>query len=102
MSTAGLSPSSAAGGKTTLLRRLSERLNGTVILTTSIHMYSFAGVPLVDAGSEASPENRRRVSQKLRAALRDSRVIGLGRLQASGKLADPSASGFDPAAHFAP
>ena len=38
-----------------------------------------------------SPENRRRVSKELRAALRDSRVIGLGSLQASGKLADPSA-----------
>ncbi len=80
-----------SGGKTTLLRWLSDRLPGTVILTTSTHMFPFADLPLVDAGGEASPENRRRVTDKLRAALRHSRVIGLGSLQASGKLADPSA-----------
>ena len=80
-----------SGGKTTLLRWLSGRLPGTVILTTSTHMFPFPDLPLVDAGGEASPENRRRVAGKLRAALGDSRVIGLGRLQASGKLADPSA-----------
>ena len=80
-----------SGGKTTLLRWLSGRLPGTVILTTSTHMFPFPDLPLVDAGGEASPENRRRVEGKLRAALGDSRVIGLGSLQASGKLADPSA-----------
>ena len=80
-----------SGGKTALLRWLSSRLPGTVILTTSTHMFPFPDLPTVDAGGEASPENRRRVSEKLRAALRDSRVIGLGSLQASGKLADPSA-----------
>jgi len=80
-----------SGGKTTLLRYLSKRLPGSVILTTSTHMYPFLDLPVVDAGGEVSPENRRRVSQKLRAALRDSRVIVLGCLQASGKLADPSA-----------
>ena len=80
-----------SGGKTTLLQYLSRRLPGSVILTTSTHMYPFLDLPVVDAGGEVSPENRRRVSQKLRAALRDSRVVGLGSLQASGKLADPSA-----------
>ena len=80
-----------SGGKTTLLRWLSERLPGSVILTTSTHMYPFAGVPQVDAGVETSAENRRRVLCALRAALKDSRVIDLGSLQASGKLADPSA-----------
>ena len=81
-----------SGGKTTLLRWLSERLPGTVILTTSTHMFPFPDLPLVDAGGETSAENRRRVIRELRAALRDSRVIGLGRMQASGKLADPSAA----------
>ena len=80
-----------SGGKTTLLRYLSQRLPGTVILTTSTHMFPFPELPLVNAGEESSPENRRRVVQKLRAALRDSRVVCLGSLQASGKLADPSA-----------
>jgi probable selenium-dependent hydroxylase accessory protein YqeC len=80
-----------SGGKTTFLRWLSVRLPGTVILTTSTHMFPFPDMPTVDAGGESSPESRERVSAKLRAALGDSRVIGLGRLQASGKLADPSA-----------
>ena len=80
-----------SGGKTTFLRYLSQRLPGTVILTTSTHMFPFPELPLVNAGEEPSPENRRRVVQKLRATLRDSRVVCLGSLQASGKLADPSA-----------
>lgn len=80
-----------SGGKTTFLRWLSERLTGTVILTTSTHMFPFPDLPLVDAGGETSAENRRRVIRELHTALRDSRVIGLGSLQASGKLADPSA-----------
>jgi hypothetical protein len=81
-----------SGGKTTLLRHLSERLSGTVILTTSTHMYPFPGMPLVDAGGEASPENRRRVLEALRSALKHCRVVCLGRPQSSGKLADPSAA----------
>lgn len=81
-----------SGGKTTFLRWLSQRLPGNVILTTSTHMYPFADLPLVDAGADASPDNRRRVIRELRASLRDSRVIGLGSLQASGKLADPLAA----------
>lgn len=80
-----------SGGKTTFLRWLSVRLPGTVILTTSTHMFPFPDLPLVDAGGETSAENLRRVIRELHTALRDSRVIGLGSLQASGKLADPSA-----------
>ena len=79
-----------SGGKTTLLRWLSQRLPGTVILTTSTRIVPFEGIPLVDAGGPASPESRRRVASELRVALADSRVVCLGDLQASGKLADPS------------
>ena len=69
-----------SGGKTTLLRRLSERLPGTAILTTSTHIYPFPGVPLVkDGGLDA-----------IRAALARSRVICLGTPQPTGKLATPA------------
>ena len=79
-----------SGGKTTTLRHLSERLPGTVVLTTSTHMFPFSDMPLVDAGADVSPGNRRRVVGALRAALARSRVICLGKLLPSGKLADPS------------
>ena len=79
-----------SGGKTTTLRYLSRRLPGTVILTTSTHMFPFANMPLVDAGEETTPENRRRIQAELRSALSHSRVACLGKLEPSGKLADPS------------
>ena len=79
-----------SGGKTTLLRYLARRLPGTVILTTSTHIFPFEGIPLVDADGEATPENRRRVAGEIRAALADSRVICLGKRLPSGKLSDPS------------
>lgn len=69
-----------SGGKTTLLRHLSERLPGTVILTTSTHIYPFPGIPLIQAETEG----------EVRAALRRSRVICMGRPQSSGKLAAPA------------
>jgi probable selenium-dependent hydroxylase accessory protein YqeC len=81
-----------SGGKTTLLRYLSRRLPGTVILTTSTHMYPFADMPLVDVGGEATPANRRRVTGEIRAALAAGRAVCLGRLLPSGKLSDPSAA----------
>ena len=74
-----------SGGKTTLLRHLSLRLPGRVILTTSTHIWPFPGIPLV----EAVPGND--VAGTLRAALASSRVICLGAPQPSGKLTDPSA-----------
>ena len=74
-----------SGGKTTLLRVLSERLPGTVILTTSTHIYPFPGMPLVDtAGSE-----REAALRQLRAALGEHRVVCLGKGEASGKLSAP-------------
>ena len=79
-----------SGGKTTLLRILAKRLPGTVILTTSTHIHPFPGIPLVDAGGEATPENRRRVVDEIRAVLADNRVICLGKRLSSGKLSSPS------------
>ena len=75
-----------SGGKTTFLRYLSLRLPGTVILTTSTHIWPFPDIPLVDA----SPENAEQLLNKLRAALACSRVVCLGTTEPSGKLADPS------------
>ena len=69
-----------SGGKTTLLRHLSRRLPGTVILTTSTHIYPFPDLPLVTDLTEDA----------VRMALAQSRVICLGKPQPSGKLADPS------------
>lgn len=75
-----------SGGKTTFLRYLSERLSGTVILTTSTHILPFPDIPLVNA----SPENRVRVLHELRSALVRSRVVCLGQPEPNGKLASPS------------
>ena len=75
-----------SGGKTTFLRWLSERLSGTVILTTSTHIRPFPEIPLVNA----SPENREQVLSELRDALARSRVVCLGNPEPSGKLADSS------------
>lgn len=80
-----------SGGKTTLLRRLSETLPGTVILTTSTHIFPFPGIPLVDTGTENAPGSRERVLREIRAALSRGRVLCLGSLQPSGKLASPEA-----------
>ena len=76
-----------SGGKTTFLRYLSDRLPGTVILTTSTHIWPFPGIPLVDAAAA----DRDQVRQELRSALSRSRVVCLGLSESSGKLADPSA-----------
>jgi probable selenium-dependent hydroxylase accessory protein YqeC len=75
-----------SGGKTTFLRWLSERLPGTVILTTSTHIWPFPEIPLVNA----SLENREQVLSELRTALTRSRIVCLGKPEPSGKLADPS------------
>ena len=79
-----------SGGKTTFLRYLSGRLSGSVILTTSTHIFPFPDIPLVETGETASPENRKRVLRELRSALSRSRVVCFGRSELSGKLADPS------------
>lgn len=84
-----------SGGKTTLLRVLSQRLPGTVVLTTSTHMFPFPDVPLVDTGDEDTPANRARVLSEFRAALTRGRVVCLGRRLPSGKLTAPTAVPFE-------
>ena len=75
-----------SGGKTTFLRYLSDRLPGTVILTTSTHIWPFPDIPLVDAASG----DRDLVRQELCSALARGRIVCLGKSEPSGKLADPS------------
>jgi probable selenium-dependent hydroxylase accessory protein YqeC len=79
-----------SGGKTTLLRILSARLPGSVILTTSTHIFPFPDVPLVDTGNENTPANRGRILSEIRAALSRGRTVCLGQLLPSGKLASPA------------
>jgi len=75
-----------SGGKTTFLRYLSKRLQGTVILTTSTHIFPFPEVPLVDVAQM----NREQALDAVRSALTRSRIVCLGKSEPSGKLADPS------------
>ena len=79
-----------SGGKTTLLRYLSGRLDGTVILTTSTHIFPFPDVPLVETGMEDTDAARRQIIHAIRSALSRCRVICLGRMLPSGKLSSPS------------
>ena len=76
-----------SGGKTTFLRYLADRLPGTVILTTSTHIWPFPDIPLVNAADA----DREQVLHLLRSALARSRIVCLGKSETSGKLADPSA-----------
>lgn len=65
-----------SGGKTSLLRALSERLPGTVILTTTTHIYPFTGMPvLLDPNAE-----------EVAHALASSRVVCVGEPAEEGKL----------------
>ena len=65
-----------SGGKTTLLRALSERLPGTVILTTSTHIYPFQEMPVLIDPTE----------DEVARALEASRVICVGEPAEEGKL----------------
>ena len=75
-----------SGGKTTLLRYLSKRIPGRVILTTSTHIFPFPDMPLVDTADG----DRERALRQLRSALSSSRVACLGHCLPSGKLSSPS------------
>ena len=81
-----------SGGKTTLLRYLSSRLDGSVILTTSTHIFPFPDLPLVETGTGDLPSGHARIIQEIRSALSRSRVICVGQPLPSGKLTAPSAS----------
>ena len=78
-----------SGGKTTLLRHLSARLPGRVILTTSTHIYPFDGMPLVDTAASAPEGSPARAMDAVARALSLNRVVCVGRLEPSGKLAAP-------------
>ena len=69
-----------SGGKTTLLRILAEELSGTVILTTSTHIFPFAGIPLLVTDD----------IDQVRRALALHRVICMGTPAAEGKLTAPA------------
>lgn len=69
-----------SGGKTSLLAALSLELAGTVVLTTTTHLWPFADIPLVSGAPD-----------EVRHALGSSRVVCVGTQTASGKLA-PGAS----------
>ena len=75
-----------SGGKTTFLRYLSLRLPGTVILTTSTHIWPFPDIPLIDAASAG----REQILSAVRSVLARDRVVCLGKSEPSSKLADPS------------
>jgi len=74
-----------SGGKTSFLRYLSDRLPGTVILTTTTHIWPFTGIPLVDVSGTA-PEQ---ALCGIRSAFAENRTICLGKTEPTGKLADP-------------
>ena len=76
-----------SGGKTTFLRYLSLNFPGTVILTTSTHIWPFPDIPLVDV----AVSGREQALSEIRSALACGRVVCLGKSEPSGKLADPSA-----------
>ena len=63
-----------SGGKTSFLRYLSKRLPGTVILTTSTHIFPFPEFPLVDVAQM----NREQALSAVRSALDSNRIISLG------------------------
>lgn len=71
-----------SGGKTSLLKYLSEKLDGTVILTTSTRIYPFPGVPLAASGS----------LDDMCSILASHRVVCAGTPLPSGKLAAPEVS----------
>lgn len=79
-----------SGGKTTFLRYLASHLEGTVILTTSTHIFPFPDIPLVRTGMESSSASREQILQEIRSALARSRVICLGQPLPDGKLTSPS------------
>ena len=81
-----------SGGKTTLMRFLSDHLTGTVILTTSTHMYPFAGIPLIDTAAIDTAEGKEDLCGRISSMFSQNRTLCIGRLLPDGKLSDPSGS----------
>ena len=78
-----------SGGKTTLLSYLAARLPGTVILTTSTHIFPFPGLPLIDT-SLYPPEKGGLAADAVRRVLSAEKTVVLGNMEPSGKLSSPS------------
>ena len=72
-----------SGGKTSFLRFLSDTLPGTVILTTSTHMFPFEGIPLIDTDRSCSV-------RQIREALSVNHTVCVGALLRNDKLGSPS------------
>ena len=81
-----------SGGKTTFLRWLSARLDGTVILTTSTKILPFGDIPLVAAAPDVGPAGREQLLREIRSALSLSRTVCVGQPLPSGKLSAPALS----------
>jgi len=75
----GLTTIIGSGGKTTLLHTLASELQGTVILTTSTHMYPAEGFITILSPSEF----------QLAAALQGTRVVCVGNPAERGKITAP-------------
>ena len=81
-----------SGGKTSFLRYFAEKLNGSVILTTSTHMFPFPDLPLVKSGSDTEIGL---IRDGLRRAVSQNRIACLGAPLPSGKLAAPCGITFE-------
>lgn len=80
--TPGITAVLGSGGKTSLLATLADELDGRVILTTSTHIFPFAGIPTADPGSP----------RKARQLFNRGRVVCCGTPCEDGKLGAPSLS----------
>ena len=94
-----------SGGKTTFLRYLADHLDGSVILTTSTHIFPFDGIRLIETGrflhspdicpERPEPKNSNMpdsLRHEIRNALAGEGIVCLGEIQPSGKLKSPSQS----------
>ena len=86
----GITCITGSGGKTSLIKYLSLTLSGTVIVTTTTHMYPFSGMPLIDAGKINDCRPELILNEVLQQELERNRVVCFGSLLPSGKLSSPS------------
>ena len=86
----GITSVIGSGGKTSLLYYLSRHLAGTVVLTTSTHMFPFPDLPLLDTSSLPAGADPAALAAGM---LRKHRVLAAGSLsRETGKLKAPSLS----------
>ena len=83
----GITSVIGSGGKTSLLSRLADELPGTVILTTTTHIFPFTGIPLIECGEDPAGD-----LFTVRKVLMRERVLCIGKKDPhkSGKLTPPS------------